>query len=141
MTDMSDPVWQRLGEALQRRRVEIDPKYRNLALFAREHGLNERLVSDIEHGRRSGYRPGTRHALEIAYELDAGRIGRFTAGEVSDLGPYPPPALALAPEPRFADPRLQYVMDTPGLDLESRLVLVDIARAIIARREGNSRSA
>jgi hypothetical protein len=140
---MSDPVWQRLGEALQRRRVELDPKYRNLALFARERGLNERLVSDIEHGRRSGYRKGTRHALEIAYGLDAGRIDRFIAGEAAGLAP-PPAALPIsppAPEPRFADPRLQYVMDTPGLDLESRLVLVDITRAIIARREAGNRSA
>lgn len=143
---MSDPVWQRLGEALQRRRVEIDPRYRNLALFARERSLNERLVADIEHGRRKGYRPGTRHALEISYELDAGRIQRFVAGEVTDLGPRSPVApqdAGAQPPLRYDDPRIQYVADTPGVSYETARALAELTRILLERDEapGQSRSA
>ena len=122
---MSDPVWQRLGEALQRRRVELDPRYRNLALFARERGLNERLVSDIEHARRSGYRKGTRHALEIAYGLDAGRLDRFAAGEVDSLGHVTAPGATIPDD----DPVVEYVRLLPGLSPARRESLEYVARS------------
>ena len=123
---MSDPVWQRLGEALQRRRVEIDPRYRNLALFARETGLNERLLSDIEHARRSGYRSATRRALELAYELDPGHIDRFLAGEVTSLSGPPVAQTADIPD---SDPVVEYVRSLPGLPPARRESLEHVARA------------
>lgn len=93
MAGKPDPAWQQLGQALQRRRVELDLRFKNMALFAREHGLNERLVFDIENGRRTGYRPTTRRALEIAYQLDSGWIDRFVAGQPAPMtdGDFPPP--------------------------------------------------
>lgn len=149
---MSGPDWQRLGELLQRRRVEIDPRYRNLALFAREHGLNERLVSDIEHGRRGGYRKGTRMALEIAYELDPGSIARFLAGAAAALSPVPPAVPAGIPDddPAVAYARslpgltvaeragLEHVARTPGLDAAMRLTWVRVARAMQEGQQGHA---
>jgi hypothetical protein len=137
MTDMSDPVWQQLGDALSRRRVELDPRYRNLALFARERGLNERLVSDIEHGRRGGYRKGTRTALEIAYGLGAGTIDRFIAGEVTSLT-----GGQVTAAPRYSDPALQHIWETPGTTEAVRLALVAAAIAMRELNDGaGSRSA
>ncbi|MBO0814816.1 MAG: hypothetical protein J2P30_06655 [Actinobacteria bacterium] len=61
---------------LERRRVEIDTRYRNLNLFCEERQLNYRLAWDIEHGARANYRRVTLLALEAAYDLPAGQITR-----------------------------------------------------------------
>ena len=38
----------RLGRLLTQARVELDPRYRNRALFARERGINYRVAQDAE---------------------------------------------------------------------------------------------
>ena len=38
----------RLGRLLVQARVDLDVRYKNRAMFARERGLNYRLVQDIE---------------------------------------------------------------------------------------------
>lgn len=48
-----DDAWQRLGGLLQLRRAELG--YRRRPAFTREHGINIRLVTDIE----NAYRPNT----------------------------------------------------------------------------------
>jgi hypothetical protein len=62
-------AWKRLGGLLTERRVQINPEYRNRLRFVADTGLHERLVSDLEKGRRESYRDTTLQAVEIAYRL------------------------------------------------------------------------
>ena len=51
-------AWVRLGELLVRRRIELDPRYRNRRTFTSERGVEYRIVNDIELGRRDNYEAG-----------------------------------------------------------------------------------
>lgn len=62
-------AWERLGRLLISRRVQIDPAFRNRQKFIAATGLHERLVSDLERGRRFSYRAATIDAVEAAYGL------------------------------------------------------------------------
>jgi hypothetical protein len=73
-------TWKRLGQLLEQRRVELDPRYRNLALFAEDRDLNYRLAWDIETGRRTNYRRPTLRAIEVAYGLEPGSVDTALAG-------------------------------------------------------------
>lgn len=73
-------AWRRLGELLTDRRVQIGPVYRNRLKFAEDTGLNERLVSDLERGRRTSYRETSLHAVEVAYRIRQGSIERALRG-------------------------------------------------------------
>lgn len=75
-----EEAWKRLGDLLTERRVQISPEYRNRLKFAAETGLNERLVSDLERGRRTSYRDTSLQAVEIAYQLQPGNITRALRG-------------------------------------------------------------
>lgn len=132
-------AWKRLGELLVQRRIELAPRYRKRTAFAGDTGIHWRLLYDIERARRKSFTPETLAAVEVAYRWQPGSVARVLAG--GDPVPIPEPQAVPSspePEPRFSDWRLQYVMDTPGLDLETRLLLVDITRAIIARQEADS---
>lgn len=61
--------WDRLGAALVERRIQIDPRYKNRRLFAREVGLNWRLLFDIEQHKRSNFEPETLMAIARAYRV------------------------------------------------------------------------
>jgi hypothetical protein len=96
-----DDAWAHAGELLVQRRIEIDPRYRNRRLFAEERGLNWRLLHDIERAKRRNFEPETITAVEVAYRLVRGSLGRTLAG--GDLEPLPDdgaPA-AEAPPPRL----------------------------------------
>lgn len=69
-------AWERLGRLLITRRVQIDPVFRNRQKFIAATGLHERLVSDLEKGRRFSYRPATIDAVEAAYGLIPGTFDR-----------------------------------------------------------------
>ena len=74
------PEWDRLGKLLEQSRVEMDPRWRDLTLFARERGLNWRLAWDAENNRRTTYRSVTRTAIEVAYGWQPGSIDAVLAG-------------------------------------------------------------
>jgi hypothetical protein len=79
-------AWQRLGAMLGQRRVELDPRYKNLALFTEDRGINYRLGWDIEAGRRTNYRRLTLRAIEVAYHLQPGAIdAALTGGHLAVL--------------------------------------------------------
>ena len=81
MPSHASEAWERLGEWLVRRRLELDPRYRNRRTFTRERAPDlYRIVNDIELGRRDNYEPATLAAIESAYDLPAGAIGQFIAG-------------------------------------------------------------
>ena len=92
--------WKRLGELLVRRRIELDPRYSNRRLFADESGLNYRIVSDVERGRRDNYENQTIAAVEVAYRVLPGSVARVVAGGEPALQPVPAPAGAPPPDAR-----------------------------------------
>lgn len=85
----TDTAGQHLGSQLIRRRIELDPAYRNRRVFTDERGLDYRVVSDIETGRRSNFEGGTITALEVAYSIAPGSIRAAMAG--SELRPISAP--------------------------------------------------
>lgn len=78
---------QRLGELLIRRRLDLDPRYRNRQVFADERGVEYRIVSDIERARRSNFHAVTIAEIERAYKLPAGAVARYLDG--GSLEPQP----------------------------------------------------
>jgi hypothetical protein len=74
-----EDAWQRLGELLQLRRAELG--YKRRPAFTREHGINIRLVTDIE----NAYRPNTfltptlreiAQAYQVTYESLIAVLGK-----------------------------------------------------------------
>lgn len=108
--------WTGLGEMLVRRRIELDPRYSNRQTFADERGVSYRIVSDIERGRRGNYEPATIAALEVAYGLAAGSIGRALAGGGLDTLPQP------APAPRSVRPVLVTEGDGPEAEFIAKIL-------------------
>jgi hypothetical protein len=118
----SDPraAWTRLGQRLMRRRIELDPRYRNRRVFTAERAVEYRIVNDIELGRRENYEPATIAAIEVAYQLARGSIEAFLSGadlEVEarpDWRPQPGPDAFFSPEesaaaePYVAELRARY---------------------------------
>jgi hypothetical protein len=71
---------------LELRRVELDTRYSNLSLFARDTGLDYRLVWDVEHAARSNYRRPTLTAIEVSYGWKPGSIARVLRGGEPEPG-------------------------------------------------------
>lgn len=134
----SDPGqdWQRLGELLIRRRLDLDPRYRNRQVFAAERGVEYRIVSDFERHRRSNYHAVTIAEIERAYDLPPGSVGRVLAG--GDLEPAPDaPRRASGPTEEPADPGVINLARQYGIDASNpddpwiRPVRQEIADAIM----------
>ena len=111
-------AWTRLGELLTRCRIELDSRYRNRRLFTAERAVEYRIVNDIELGRRDNYEPATLAALEVAYRLAPGAIGRFLGGgelEAEEASPPParPPVAAPAADALLMDPALEAAVRRP----------------------------
>jgi hypothetical protein len=93
-----EAAWRRLGELLQLRRAELG--YRRRPAFTREHGINIRLVTDIE----NAYRPNTfltptlreiAQAYQVTYESLIAVLGK----KADELIPAAPAALPVPGEP------------------------------------------
>jgi len=130
MPSDTEPAWKRLGDLLVRRRIELDPRYRNRRLFTSERGAEYRIVNAIERGERSNYEPATLSALEVAYSLAPGAILRAADG--AGLQPQPE-TRATAPPP--GPVRLPHLY---GQELEPYLAGVrdDLAEAMRAYGPG-----
>ena len=83
-----EAAWRRLGELLQLRRADLG--YKRRPAFTREHGINIRLVTDVE----NAYRPNTfltptlreiARAYEVTYESVIAVLGA-KAGELVPAG-------------------------------------------------------
>lgn len=64
--------WERVGEEIVRRRVDLGLHSREA--FARDSGLSPRLLSDIERGRRESYDSATLARLERALRWLPGSV-------------------------------------------------------------------
>jgi hypothetical protein len=125
----ADPRWVHLGTLLVRRRVEMNPRFRNRRTFAAERKIEYRYVSDIERAARSNFEAQTIAQFEIAYDLPAGAIERAIATGVLVTGddvPEPVPA----PEPENTD--LAYVRKSlPHLEPAHLAVLAGLVKSWI----------
>ena len=93
-----DDAWKRLGELLQLRRAELG--YKRRPAFTREHGINIRLVTDIE----NAYRPNTfltptLREIAQAYQVTYDSLIAVLLGHDDELIPAPPAALPVPGEP------------------------------------------
>jgi transcriptional regulator with XRE-family HTH domain len=85
---MSD--WQRLGNYVLARRVELG--YKRRGDFAQAIGVSARVVSDLENGRRGNFDPVTIAALEDVLGWETGSATRVAAGGDPSLRAQPTPA-------------------------------------------------
>ena len=86
-----EDAWKRLGELLQLRRAELG--YRRRPAFTREHGINIRLVTDIE----NAYRPNTfltptLREIAQAYQVTYESLIAVLNKAADELIPASPPA-------------------------------------------------
>ena len=95
MSAPTDAARIRTGKLLERRRGELDPRYRVRETFAAENGVSARVVSDIEKARRRNFESATLSGLEAAYKLEIGSIERAWAGGELDPAPGTPGGLPL----------------------------------------------
>ena len=100
-----EDAWQRLGELLQLRRAELG--YKRRPAFTREHGINIRLVTDIE----NAYRPNTfltptLREIAQAYQVTYESVIAVLGGKAGELAPALPDRLMDGPDgwrPPIAD--------------------------------------
>jgi hypothetical protein len=100
-----EAAWQRLGELLQLRRAELG--YKRRPAFTREHGINIRLVTDIE----NAYRPNTfltptLREIAQAYQVTYDSVIAVLGKKADELTPAPPPdegTPPMSPEQAAAD--------------------------------------
>jgi hypothetical protein len=121
-----DDAWKRLGELLQLRRAELG--YRRRPAFTREHGINIRLVTDIE----NAYRPNTfltptlreiAQAYQVTYESLVAVLGK----KADELTPAVPSVLPVSGEPPgwMASDEARSAADRPYVDeITGRLKLL-----------------
>lgn len=119
-------AWERLGQMLVRRRVELDPRYaRSLQVFADERHINYRLAWDIEGARRVNYTRASLALVELAYGLEHGSVEEALAGGSFRLSEMP------ASRDRATDPSYRAILDAEGLTEGEKL---DAIAAIEDRR-------
>ncbi len=87
LKDLPEARWKALAELLIRKRVEISPRYCKRTVFAREHGLNYKLICDIEKHKRRDFSLPTIIAIEQIYKLGPGFIRQFLTERETDDEP------------------------------------------------------
>jgi hypothetical protein len=137
-----EEAWRRLGELLQRRRSDLG--YRRRPAFTRDHGINIRLVTDIE----NVYRPNTfltptLQQIARAYAVTYDSMVAVLRGEADELAPAEPtPSVPAAPADaglsppmtdaaRVPDPARPYATGEPvaqGLPAPLQGLLHDLAK-------------
>jgi hypothetical protein len=120
----SEDAWKRLGELLQLRRAELG--YHRRPAFTREHGINIRLVTDIE----NAYRPNTfltptLREIARAYEVTYDSVVAVILEHDDELIPASPARLAAGQDgwvPPIAD-KARRDADTPyAMEIMERLL-------------------
>ena len=105
----ADDARVRLGKLLNRRRVDIDPRYHNRRIFAEERDVGYFTVLDIELAkpRSLKFEQSTVANLERAYALEHGAIDKFLerGGELAILDGQPAEA-ASALEDESSDEKM-----------------------------------
>jgi hypothetical protein len=143
-------AWERLGRLLVSRRVQLDPAFRNRQKFIAATGMHERLVSDLEKGRRYSYRPATIDAVEAAYGLTPGSLDRVLQGgapgliqtgsatmsaaatlrAAAEVIPAPPVDLPDGVDWNGLTPLERYLWLAPGAEVYLRQAWIDMLQSI-----------
>lgn len=139
MSPSSTDDWERLGEQLTRRRVELAPRYGNRTVFAAERGIDYRLAYDIEEARRTNFRRTTLAGIAVAYAVTLDSVyATLKNGSLEPVPPPPPPPLAWEDggegEPQgdaawslFPDDAVKrHVWRTPGMSERDRAELIKL---------------
>lgn len=118
-------AWERLGDALIQRRIDLH--YRNRRAFCDTRQIDYRLTFDIEKHRRTNFAKPTMLDIARAYAVTPESIDRLLHGQ-GDLEPLPeaPPA-ARTPEPA-ADRTDSTVPSQVGSAISDVVVQVNRAR-------------
>lgn len=80
MTTYGAEAWERLGRLLIAARAALGYGGRKRLKFARDRGVSDRLIADIELARRQNFDGATLAHLEVVYELQPGTITRVLEG-------------------------------------------------------------
>lgn len=126
MTTAPLSAWQRLGDLLVARRIELNPRWRNRTRFADEVGIHWRLLFDIERAKRQTFPAETLMAIEVAYKWQYGSIEKVLAG--GDPVPVEDASLTYADVPHYGAPMLESYrnkMEADGLDPGMTLGLIE----------------
>jgi hypothetical protein len=118
----------RLGELLVQRRIELNPRWRKRTVFAEDHGLNWRLLYDIERARRDTFSDETLAAVEVAYRWRKGSIAAVLAG--GDPAPMGDDA---SPRDELADLEAELGVDLSSLPPDVRRIWLSFASAVLRR--------
>jgi hypothetical protein len=119
---------ERLGELLVQRRIELNPRWRKRTVFAEDHGLNWRLLYDIERARRDTFGDETLAAVEVAYRWRKGSIAAVLAGrDPVPMGDDAPPRDDLA------DLEAELGVDLSSLPPDVRRIWLSFAGAVLRR--------
>lgn len=81
--------WERLGDALFRRRITWQPRYRNRGTFCEDRGIDYRLVLDIELHKRTNFGRATMLDIARAFAVTPESINATLAGGELELLPEP----------------------------------------------------
>lgn len=128
------PEWIRLGELLAARRAGLGPDYEGhggRAAFARDRGVNLKLIQDIELNGRENFTPPTlRDAIAPAYGVTYESIRRALDG--GELEPLPPPQASHTFTPPLRGRKLKALEDSdePGLVPYLAEVAAEVSRAM-----------
>ncbi|KAA9379727.1 hypothetical protein F5972_08740 [Microbispora cellulosiformans] len=134
-----DQTWRHLGDQLVRRRVQLDPAYRTRRGFvaatrAASSDAWYRVITSLELGERDNYTRETIAAAEAAYRLQPGSIRSYleTGAPLQFLDDDADAPARPQQPPRYDDPVLQYLWDTPdpGLTESQREALVQVYLAL-----------
>jgi hypothetical protein len=114
---MADADWERLGDYVVARRAALGMRDRRA--FAAATGITDRTLGKLENGKRVS--ASTLGAVENHLGWAPGSCRRILAGgEPSAQGGGGPP--------RYADPTLQHIAETPGLPPDVVRGLIALAR-------------
>jgi len=113
---MAAEDWERLGDYVVARRIALGMRDRRA--LAAVTGVTDRTLGKLENGRRVS--ASTLGAVENHLRWAPGSCRRVLAG-----GEPVSPASAAASQPKFDDPTLQHIAETPGLP-------PDVVRGMIA---------
>src|ERR1700733_5729560 len=128
MTTAPQDARERLGELLVQRRIELNPRWRKRTVFAEDHGLNWRLLYDIERARRDTFSDETLAAVEVAYRWRKGSIAAVLAG-----GDPAPMSDGASPRDELADLEAELGVDLSSLPPDVRRIWLSFASAVLRR--------
>lgn len=120
--------WQRLGERLLRRRMELG--WTRRSAFAKHLGMtHDRTLADLENARRNNFEPGTLVFIEQGYAWEPGSIAAVLAGGEPTRSERPAvPAHPVGPVDEGREP---YLTRREGPDLSTATIdelLEEVAR-------------